>query len=227
MSSRLLRSMGVRGLPPFIYFFLMGLGRSIRWVELNPEPARQLWLGGQRVILAFWHNRMLMAPFFYRGRGLRILISRHTDGEIIRRVMRYFGFGSVRGSSTRGGTQAFRELLRSVEQGKDIVITPDGPRGPRYRVQRGVIELAWRTGLPIIGVSFSARHRLEIPSWDGLVLPRPFTQGVFIWDHPFWVPPQADHSQRDLLRRALEERMRLITKAADEYFGVSAKRRAP
>lgn len=220
MSSPILRSMGVKGLPPLIYWFLRGLARSISWVELNAEPARLLWMGGQQVILAFWHNRMLMAPFFYRGRGLRILISRHTDGEIIRRVMLYFGFGSVRGSSTRGGTQAFRELLRSVEQGQDIVITPDGPRGPRYKVQRGIIELAWRTGLPIIGVSFSTRHRLEMPSWDGLVLPRPFTQGVFVWDHPFWVPAQADSSQRELLREALEQRMRLITKAADEYFGV-------
>lgn len=224
MSSRFLRSMGVRGLPPFIYWFLRGMARSIRWVEVNPEPARQLWLGGQQVILAFWHNRMLMAPFFYRGRGLRILISRHTDGEIIRRVMLYFGFGSVRGSSTRGGAEAFRALLRSVEQGKDIVITPDGPRGPRYKVQKGIVELAWKTGLPIIAVSFSTKHRLEIPSWDRLVLPRPFTQGVFIWDHPLWVPPQADSSQREILREALEERMKLITKAADDYFGVSGKR---
>lgn len=224
MSSRFLRSMGVRGLPPFIYWFLRGMARSIRWVEVNPEPARQLWLGGQRVILAFWHNRMLMAPFFYRGRGLKILISRHTDGEIIRRVMLYFGFGSVRGSSTRGGAEAFRALLRSVEQGKDIVITPDGPRGPRYKVQKGIVELARKTGLPIIAVSFSTKHRLEIPSWDRLVLPRPFTQGVFIWDHPLWVPPQADSSQREILREALEERMKLITKAADDYFGVSGKR---
>lgn len=223
MSSRLLRSVGLRGLPPFIYWFLRGLERTIRWVEVNPEPARQLWMAGQRVILAFWHNRMLMAPFFYRGRGLKILISRHTDGEIIRRVMLYFGFGSVRGSSTRGGTQAFRELLRSVEQGKDIVITPDGPRGPRYKVQRGIIELAWKTGLPIIGVSFSTRHRFQIPSWDGLVLPRPFTQGVFIWDHPLWVPSQADSSQRELLRGVLEQRMNLITRAADRFFGVSAR----
>lgn len=224
MSSKFLRSMGLRGLPPVIYWFLRGVARTIRWVEVNPEPARQLWLGGQQVILAFWHNRMLMAPFFYRGRGLRILISRHTDGEIIRRVMLYFGFGSVRGSSTRGGAEAFRALLRSVEQGRDIVITPDGPRGPRYKVQKGIVELARKTGLPIIAVSFSTKHRLEIPSWDGLVLPRPFTQGVFIWAHPLWVPPQADSSQRELFREALEKRMKLITKAADEYFGVVGKR---
>lgn len=227
MSSRLLRSASMRGLPPLIYWFLRGLGKSIRWVEINPEPARRLWLEGHRVILAFWHNRMLMAPFFYRGRGLRILISRHTDGEIIRRVMLHFGFGSVRGSSSKGGAQAFRELLKSVEQGQDIVITPDGPRGPRYRVQRGIVELAWRTGLPIVAVCFSTRHRLEIPSWDGLVLPRPFTEGVFIWDHPLWVPSRADTSQRELLRVALEERMRLVTQAADNFFGPPREGKTP
>ncbi|MEJ5375667.1 MAG: lysophospholipid acyltransferase family protein [bacterium] len=218
MSKRFVRSTLVRGLPPLVYWLLRALEKSIRWVEINPEPARRLWLGGQRVILAFWHNRMLMAPFFYRGRGLRILISQHTDGEIIRRVMLHFGFGSVRGSSTRGGARAFRELIRSAQEGQDIVITPDGPRGPRYKVQKGIVELAWKTGLPIIAVSFSTRSRLEIPSWDGLVLPMPFTQGIFIWDHPLWVPAQADASQREHIREALEQRMKLITQRADEYF---------
>jgi lysophospholipid acyltransferase (LPLAT)-like uncharacterized protein len=202
-----------------VYCLLQGLEKTIRWVEINPEPARALWHRGQQVILAFWHNRMLMAPFFYRGRGLRILISRHTDGEIIRRVMLLFGFGSVRGSTTRGGSQAFRALLRSVEQGKDIVVTPDGPRGPRYVVQRGIVELAWRTGLPIIAVTYSTRDRLEIPSWDRLVVPRPFTQGVFIWDHPMWIPPDADSSHREAMRLELESRMRRITEAADGFFG--------
>lgn len=219
MSSSLARSVIIGGLPPIIYGFLWAMERTIRWVEVNPEPARDLWQRKQQMILAFWHNRMLMAPFFYRGRGLRILISRHTDGELIRRVMLRFGFGSVRGSTTRGGSQAFRALLRSVEEGKDIVVTPDGPRGPRYVVQRGIIELAWRTGLPVVAVTYSTRHRFQCPSWDGLVLPRPFTQGVFIWDHPFWVEPEADSRRREALRLDLERRMRRITEAADRFFG--------
>lgn len=218
MSSGLLRSVTLRGLPPMIYGLLRATERTIRWVEVNPEPARDLWQRRHQLILAFWHNRMLMAPFFYRGRGLDILISRHTDGELIRRVMSFFGFGSVRGSTTRGGTRAFREMLRSVKQGKDIVITPDGPRGPRYVVQRGIVELAWRTGLPIVAVTYSTKHCFQCPSWDGLILPRPFTQGIFIWDHPLWVDPRADALQRESLRQHLQQRMRRITTEADHYF---------
>jgi lysophospholipid acyltransferase (LPLAT)-like uncharacterized protein len=216
--SKVLQSWSFRGLPPLIYGFVRALERTIRWVQVNPGPGTEIWAKGERVILVFWHNRMLMAPFFYGGRGLKILISRHADGELIRRVMVRFHFGSVRGSTQRGGTEAFRELLRSVEEGWDIVVTPDGPRGPRYVVQRGVVELARQTGLPILPVTYSTRHRIHCPSWDGFLIPRPFTRGVFIWGHPLRVARRADPAQREEIRALLERSLRRITQAADEFF---------
>jgi hypothetical protein len=194
------------------------LESTIRWVELNPQPARSLWAGGGRVILVFWHNRMLMAPFFYRGRGLKILISRHADGELIARVMARFDFGTVRGSTRRRGVEAFRDLLRSVEQGWDIVITPDGPRGPRYQVQAGVIELARRTGLAVLPVTYSTAHRFECPSWDGFVIPRPFTRGVFIWGSPQFISGGAGGPEREAARVRLEATLRRMTDWADGFF---------
>jgi lysophospholipid acyltransferase (LPLAT)-like uncharacterized protein len=197
---------------------MRALEGTIRWTEVNPAPARAIWEAGERIILVFWHNRLMMAPFFYRGRGLKILISHHADGELIRRVMLRFDFGSVRGSTRRGGAEAFRELLRSVGKGYDIVITPDGPRGPRYVVQKGVIELARHTGLPILPVTYSTRHSFRCPSWDGFLIPRPFTRGVFVWGHPFRVARDADPAQREISRAALEASLRRMTRVADSFF---------
>jgi lysophospholipid acyltransferase (LPLAT)-like uncharacterized protein len=216
-----MRKVMLHGSPPLIYAFLKFLQSSIHWTEINAETARSLWLNGQQVIYAFWHGRMLMGPFFYRGRGLKILISRHADGELIRRVMDRFGLESVRGSSRRGGPGAFRELLRTSRQGWDIAITPDGPRGPRYVVQSGTMELARRTGLPILPVSYSTRHRVHLPSWDAHLLPRPFTKGVFIWGHPTWVNAEVNPQAQEAGRLSLETTLRNLTEIADNFFSVS------
>lgn len=218
MSTKSLRGVAIKVLPPLIYWLLRGVYRTIKWVEVNPEAARGLWNAGQKMILAFWHNRMLLTPFFYRGKGIKVLISQHADGELISQVMRRFGFESIRGSSTRGGGKAFRAMIKSALEGKDVAITPDGPRGPKYKVQRGIVELAWKTGLPVVAVSYSTQHRYVAPSWDGLLIPRPFTRGVFIWDNPLWVEPDADLRRREEIRILLQKRMMRITDLADLFF---------
>jgi hypothetical protein len=219
------KAMALGVLPPLIHLFLRVIAWSIRWTEVNHQPARDLWQRGQNMIIAFWHNRMLMAPFFYRGRGLKILISLHADGELISRVMRRFGFGSIRGSTTRGGSSAFRKLLREAKRGMDIAITPDGPRGPKYTVQKGIIELARITGLPIVPVTYSTKHRYLCPSWDALVVPRPFTKGVFIWGEPVWVEDKGDEDRREKARVELESRMLKMVEAADTFFQLKEKGR--
>lgn len=100
-----------------------------------------------------------MMPLAYRGTSASILISQHRDGEIIARIMKHFGFESVRGSSSRGGRQALRQLLAIGRQGQDLVLTPDGPRGPACRVQTGVISLAKLTGFPIVPLTFSSSKK--------------------------------------------------------------------
>lgn len=215
MTRRVLLQVAPRG----IYSFLRILKHTIRWTEMNHDIPRAMWHRGQQMIFVLWHGRMLMAPFFYRGRGLKILISRHVDGELICRVMERFGFGSVRGSTRRRGLEAFRELVRTCTEGWDILITPDGPRGPRYVVQNGVVELARHTGLPILPVTYSTRERFLCPSWDAFLIPRPFTKGVFIWGRPIWVNPQADAEEREGHRKALEADLRHLTGRADMFFG--------
>ncbi len=148
---------------PFIaYWYLRLLRATMHFSYLNDETYRRRLDNGQPSIFAFWHGRLAMMPFAYRGRGLSILVSNHLDGELISRTVGRFGIGSVRGSSTRGWFGAVKGLLSEVGRGRDIAITPDGPRGPCMKVQMGVIRLAKATGLPIIPVTFSASKKKSL-----------------------------------------------------------------
>ncbi|HEY3196784.1 MAG TPA: lysophospholipid acyltransferase family protein [Nitrospirales bacterium] len=146
-------------LPALGYVVIRGLGATLRLRTIHPERVDTRWHEGKNIIMAFWHGRQLMIPLSYRGPGVKILISAHRDGELIARILRWFGFGTVRGSTTRGGSRALRELVRAGRAGTDLVVTPDGPRGPRRHAQGGVIELAKLTGLPILPITFAASKK--------------------------------------------------------------------
>lgn len=146
-------------LPPLGYAAIRALGWTLRLRTLHAERVRAFWESGRGVIIAFWHSRQLMMPLCYGGSRLYILISEHRDGELIHRIVRWFGFHTVRGSTTRGGTRALRELVRLGRSGADLAVTPDGPRGPRCVAQAGVVELAKLTGLPIVPLTFAASKK--------------------------------------------------------------------
>ncbi len=131
------------------------LGKTMDFATVGGETVDALSREGKPIIIAFWHGRQLMMPLAYRGQAASILISQHRDGEIIARIMKYFGFGSIRGSSTRGGMQAIHKLVAVGQEGQDLVITPDGPRGPACRVQTGVMYLAKVMGFPIVPMTFA------------------------------------------------------------------------
>lgn len=156
-----------RATPPLIAALIRSVGRSMRIDVINEEGIARRWRRGEASILAFWHGRQLMLPLAYHGSGIDLLISRHRDGELISRAMRSFGFGAVRGSTTRGGAFALRALVAAGREGRDLGITPDGPKGPRGRVQPGVIQLARLTGLPVFPLAFGASKKKSwIPGTD-------------------------------------------------------------
>jgi lysophospholipid acyltransferase (LPLAT)-like uncharacterized protein len=143
---------------------IRGIGRSMRIDTVNRNAIERRWAAGEASIIAFWHGRQLMLPLTYAGPGIDILISQHRDGELISRTVRSFGFSSIRGSTTRGGAVALRGLIRSGRAGRDLGVTPDGPKGPRRVAQPGVIALAKATGLPIFPVTFGAsKKKRSIP----------------------------------------------------------------
>lgn len=157
-------------LPPIGALVIRGIKASMRLEQRGYEPVDALYREKRSIILAFWHAQQLMIPFGYRGPGSHVLISQHGDGEIIARIIARFGHEAVRGSSTRGGAGALRSLIKLGRSGKDVVVTPDGPKGPRQVAKLGVIQLAKATGLPIVPLGFACSKknssRAGIASWS-------------------------------------------------------------
>lgn len=171
-----LNRLAVTLLPPVGASIIRLLGKTMRMTVRGADTVENLYREGQHIILAFWHGRQLMIPLAYHGREVHILISQHRDGELISQIMSRFGYHSVRGSSTRGGTAALRQLITLGRSGVDIAITPDGPKGPRYVAQPGTIQIAKVTGLPILPLTFSCSKKNSSPvgiaSWSHTHLDR-------------------------------------------------------
>ena len=150
-------------LPPVAAWGIRLLGKSMKLSTVGGNTVDALVRTGQPIIIAFWHGRQVMMPLTYRGTSASILISQHRDGQIIANIMKSFGFGAVRGSSSRGGAQALRSLVNVGRQGQDVVVTPDGPRGPACQVQLGIIALAKLTGFPIVPLTFASSKKKAFP----------------------------------------------------------------
>jgi lysophospholipid acyltransferase (LPLAT)-like uncharacterized protein len=204
---------------PRFYSLALGLfSLTIRKKALYAERPQEFWDRSQRIIGAFWHQRLLMMPFIpFRGRA-GMLISQHLDGEFIARAVKPFGIDSVRGSTTRGSLSALRGMVRYYQNGGNLAITPDGPQGPRHKVQMGVIELAKQTGAPLFPVAYGASRKKVFNSWDHFVLPLPFSKVVFLWGEPVFVPRNSDREQMERKRLELEDRLLRITEEADRLF---------
>lgn len=182
ISKRIERWIKLSVIPPIGASVIRGLGRSMHLDTRGHEQVDALYRDGKRIIIAFWHARQLMMPLTYRGTLAHILISRHQDGEIIARIVERFGFRTVRGSSTRGGVEALRELIRLGRSGVDLVVTPDGPKGPAQVAKMGVIQLARATGMPIVPLAFGCSKknssRVGTGSWSRTLVPAVSSSGA-------------------------------------------------
>ena len=144
------------------------LGRSLKITWRGLENLEEVRKKGEKVLWTFWHGRLLVLCFSHRQQRIHVLVSEHRDGEYIARTIEGLGFVAVRGSSSKGGAKAIFQMVAKGQDGYDIAITPDGPRGPRYKVQPGVIYIAQWSGLPILPLSNSAQKAWRLKSWEPL-----------------------------------------------------------
>jgi len=206
---RLFKQFLAESSPPLIAGFIRMLALTLRYRLEDPEGilARD---PNQPRIWAFWHNRILMMPYLYErfcpGRRMLMMVSRSRDGEFITRIMNRFGIDGARGSSSRGGSDALREILRELDrpQARDIGITPDGPRGPRAKVQDGVLGLAANSGRPIYPVTARYSRHWELPSWDRFQIPQPGAVCRVIIGPAVAAPKNLEPSELDRVRGELE-----------------------
>jgi lysophospholipid acyltransferase (LPLAT)-like uncharacterized protein len=139
------------------------------------------------MIFAPWHGQLLPLLFHHRNEGVSILISEHGDGEIIARIAKGLGYRSVRGSTSRGAARALLGLVRELEEGHDLAITPDGPRGPARSVAPGILVVAQRSGAPIVPTVATASWGWRLKSWDSFLIPGPFARVTVAYGEPLYI----------------------------------------
>jgi lysophospholipid acyltransferase (LPLAT)-like uncharacterized protein len=198
--------------------FLVSLvGSTLRW-RVDDMPGLLAHTPERSCIFAFWHNRIFLMPYLFRKHWhtrqrdcVAVLVSASKDGEKLTRVLSKFNLICVRGSSSRRGKEAVRELTHLVDEGYDAGITPDGPRGPKYHCHDGVISLAQFTQAPIIPVSYDLGHKITLNSWDGFMIPLPFTRATLRIGSPMIVPADAGDEQREQKRLELENVLKSLS----------------
>ena len=198
----------IRAADLVFYALIRVVGRTVRFRVEGWEHWEEATRDGRRPVLAFWHDRVFLATYYFRGRGIVVMTSRSFDGEYNARFIRRFGYGAARGYSTRGGVGALVEMVRLVRQGCPTGFTIDGPRGPRHVAKMGALLLAKKTGQPVLPFSVNAERFWEVPSWDRFQIPKPFTRATVRIAPPIHVPADASDSaleaKREELQRALD-----------------------
>ncbi len=202
-------------------FLAAGFIRLIGWTwrfEIHDQDAiDEARRGESPVIFAFWHGRFLPLCYRYRNQQIHVLASEHEDGELIGQTIRLLGFGHVRGSSTRGGARAIRELVAKIGEGFDLGLTVDGPKGPRYKVKPGPLEISKLSGATIVPAAISSKSHWVFRSWDAFEFPKPFTKVSIRVGRPFNVPSDAGPEDVEDKRKELEGILQELTEINDRY----------
>lgn len=196
---------------------------TTRWRHENREIAEEIWSAGGGVIVCFWHSRIALSPACWpldRAQEPRVLVSLSPDGEFIARAVQKLGFPAIRGSSskkaapdkTKGGSAAFRDVLRWIQGGGGIAVTPDGPRGPAEQMAEGAAMLAKVSGAPVLLVGLAANPGVTLDTWDEARLPLPFGRGAIVWDGPIIIDRDVD---LDVARTEWAQRLSAATRRAE------------
>jgi hypothetical protein len=180
---------------------------STRERRVEAEHYLRLRAEGTPIIFVFWHAHLLPLAYCHRDEGIVTLVSDHGDGESLVRLIRNWGFGAVRGSSTRGATKALRGLIRAARSGKDLALTPDGPRGPAREFKPGALAVAQATGLPIVTLAAGVSGAWRLRSWDRFLIPHPFSRLCLAYGPPRRIPAELDRAALESLARELGDEL--------------------
>jgi lysophospholipid acyltransferase (LPLAT)-like uncharacterized protein len=179
--------------------------------RIGEEHYQRFRLAGQPVIFVFWHGQLLPLVHYHRHEGIVVLVSEHADGEYITRIIERNGFGTVRGSSRRGAARSLKGLVRAARGGKDLALTPDGPKGPAGVFKPGALAAAQMTGLPIIPLAVGVSSGWRFRSWDGFLVPRPLSRVRLEYLPPRFVRRDADRAELSRLSADIGQELNALT----------------
>ena len=196
------------------YRAVAALGATLKWRTDGLEHIDAIGRSGRQPVMAFWHGRILSATFFFRRRGIVVMTSENFDGEWIAGIIERFGYGTARGSTSRGARKALLQLVREMAAGRPAGFAVDGPRGPVRVAQPGAVWLAQATGNPVLPFHLEADRHWSLRSWDRTQIPKPFSTVALAVGEPFDVPAEAGEAAVEASRVKLEERLRELEKRA-------------
>jgi lysophospholipid acyltransferase (LPLAT)-like uncharacterized protein len=208
------------------YPLVNALGRTLRWRVEGLHHYDAIVASGRQPVMAFWHGRILPATVFFRGRGIVVITSENFDGEWIARIIERFGYGTARGSTTRGGRRAILQLVREMEQGRPAGFTVDGPRGPARVAQPGAVWLAKATGNPVLPFHLEAARYWSVRSWDRTQIPKPFSRVALAIGEPLNVSPDVSTEQLEAVRSELDTRLKGLEERAAALLRHPARARS-
>jgi len=187
-------------------------------VVVGSEEYRDLRRNGKPVVLLVWHGRIFMVPFFFRNQGITPLISPSRDGEIVARIMAGWGFRILRGSGSHSMVAAWKEMVRELRRGGEVIIVPDGPRGPDRELKLGGLKLAMETGARLVPFTFSTSRKRFLRSWDRFLLFPPFSKVVMMFGQPITLEPGLSPEDLEEAGKRIEKELIALDAKADNYF---------
>lgn len=200
------------------WLLILFLGKIGRITLRNRHYWKQALASGQGFLVPIWHGKMLLPIYVHRNLGVVAMVSEHQDGEMIAQTVHRLGYVTVRGSSTRGGRKAFREMMLALRQNRICTIMPDGPNGPRHEFKMGALILAIRADCLLLPMTFAASRPIVMKSWDRFTLWWPFSRLCLVYGEPFKVPPGLSGEELEAFRLKVEQRMQALEREADAVF---------
>ena len=202
----------------FAWLFIMFLGKTAFISLHNRKYVKYSYSTDRPIMFVVWHGHMLLPIYVHRHEKVIAMVSEHTDGEMIARTVERLGFLTVRGSSTRGGSKAYRAMLRALKSGKHCTILPDGPNGPRHEFKMGAVQLAQRANAIIQPLTFGAQKSITLKTWDRFTMWKPFSRIALVYGKPISLPRKTTPEQLEDWRQKVENRLNNLQVEADALF---------
>lgn len=213
---------GLAGILIYCYSILVGI--TTKWQKRGIEETYKIWEKDKNIILIIWHGRSLLPCYFWKNKKkfpMSALVSPHRDGRLIAAVLKLFGIKIIDGSSNEKANSAALSLMRELQNNHSITIIPDGPKGPNMKLSHSALYFAQKSGKPIIGMTYSIKgSKLVNRSWDKMMLPPLFSQGIASTTEPFYIPSNLTEEEFEQYRLKIERTMRELTWKIDKELGI-------
>jgi lysophospholipid acyltransferase (LPLAT)-like uncharacterized protein len=201
----------------FFYVLIRLICLTLRWERRGFEHLEGIYESQHRAIFTFWHSCIFTATYFWRSRGIVVMSSQSKDGEFTSRFIKRFGYGTARGSSTRGAGRALAEMTECLSNGIDVAFTIDGPKGPVYVAKPGAVTLARHSGQAIFPFHVAVKRYIELPSWDRLKIPLPFTRAITLMGEAIYVAKDAGSDEVEAKQKAVQEALDELHSAGERW----------